>query len=126
AVRDSAFANFESDLGDRAVNQPAAIFQSFTIPERLEHFSGEEGNLRRQAISMAINRKEITDVIFQGTRTPASDFTSPVIDGWTDSLEGSEVLDFNEEKAKELWAEADKISPWSGTFQIAYNADGGH
>jgi len=65
-------------------------------------------------------------VIFQGTRTPASDFTSPVIDGWTDELEGSEVLDYNEEKAKELWAEADKISPWSGTFQIAYNADGGH
>ncbi|SJN29761.1 Dipeptide-binding ABC transporter, periplasmic substrate-binding component (TC 3.A.1.5.2) [Microbacterium esteraromaticum] len=126
AIPDSAFGNFESDLGDRAVNQPAAIFQSFTIPERLEHFGGEEGNLRRQALSMAINRKEITDVIFQGTRTPASDFTSPVIDGWTDSLEGSEVLDFNESKAKELWAEADKISPWSGEFQIAYNADGGH
>lgn len=126
AIPDSAFGNYESDLGDRAVNQPAAIFQSFTIPERLAHFSGEEGNLRRQAISMAINRKEITDVIFQGTRTPASDFTSPVIDGWTDELEGSEVLEYNEEKAKELWAEADKISPWSGTFQIAYNADGGH
>ncbi|MCA1305798.1 ABC transporter substrate-binding protein [Microbacterium esteraromaticum] len=126
ALPDSAFATFESDLGDRAVNQPAAIFQSFTIPERLEHFSGEEGNLRRQAISMAINRAEITDVIFQGTRTPASDFTSPVIDGWSDSLTGSEVLDFNEAKAQELWAEADAISPWSGEFQLAYNADGGH
>ena len=126
SLPDSAFGSYEADLGDRAVNQPAAIFQSFTIPERLEHFSGEEGNLRRQAISMAINRKEITDVIFQGTRTPASDFTSPVIDGWTDELKGAEVLDYNEKKAKELWAEADKISPWSGTFQIAYNADGGH
>src|SRR5690606_8163463 len=97
AIPDSAFATFESDLGDRAVNQPAAIFQSFTIPERLEHFAGEEGNLRRQALSMAINRAEITDVIFQGTRTPASDFTSPVIDGWSDSLAGSEVLDYNPE-----------------------------
>ena len=28
-------ATFEDDLGDRAVNQPAAIFQSFTIPDRL-------------------------------------------------------------------------------------------
>ncbi|MGW9628519.1 peptide ABC transporter substrate-binding protein [Microbacterium sp. NPDC055521] len=126
AIPDSAFGNYESDLGDRAVNQPAAIFQSFTIPERLAHFGGEEGKLRRQALSMAINRKEITDVIFQGTRTPASDFTSPVIDGWSDELKGAEVLEFNEKKAKELWAEADKISPWSGTFQIAYNADGGH
>ncbi|MCK3770375.1 ABC transporter substrate-binding protein [Microbacterium aerolatum] len=126
AIPDSAFETFESDLGDRAVNQPAAIFQSFTIPERLEHFGGEEGNLRRQALSMSINREEITDVIFQGTRTPASDFTSPVIDGWSDSLEGAEVLAYDPEKAKELWAEADAISPWSGEFQIAYNADGGH
>ncbi|WP_309127943.1 ABC transporter substrate-binding protein [Microbacterium sp.] len=126
AIPDSAFETYESDLGDRAVNQPAAVFQSFTIPERLEHFGGEEGKLRRQALSMAINREEITDVIFQGTRTPASDFTSPVIDGWTDELEGSEVLDYDPEKAKELWAQADEMSPWSGEFQIAYNADGGH
>ncbi len=122
----SSLATFESDLGERAVNQPAAVFQSFTIPERLEHFKGEEGQLRRQALSMAINRDEITKVIFQGTRTPASDFTSPVIDGWSDKLAGSEVLQFNPEEAKKKWAEADKISPWSGKFQIGYNSDGGH
>ena len=29
-------------------------------------------------------------------------------------------------QAKELWAEADAIAPWSGSFQIGYNADGGH
>jgi oligopeptide transport system substrate-binding protein len=126
AIPDSAYSTFESDLGDRAVNQAAAIFQSFTIPDRLAHFGGEEGQLRRQAISMAINRDEITDVIFEGTRTPATDFTSPVIDGYSDKLEGADVLDFNEKQAKKLWAEADKISPWSGTFSIAYNADGGH
>lgn len=112
AVPDSAFATFKADLGDRAVNQASAIFQSFTIAESLEHFSGEEGALRRQAISMAIDREAITEAIFQGTRTPASDYTSPVIAGWSDSLAGSEVLEFNPEKAKELWAEADAISQW--------------
>ena len=126
AIPTSAFATFEADLGDRAVNQPAAIFQSFTIPSRLAHFSGEEGNLRRKAISMSINREEITKVIFEGTRTPASDFSSPVINGWTDKLKGAEVLAFNPDEAKKLWAEADAIAPWTGTFQIAYNADGGH
>ena len=125
-IPDTALATFKDDLGDRAVNQPAAIFQSFTIPESFEHFSGDEGKLRRAAISMAINRPQITDKIFYGTRTPARDFTSPVINGWSDKLKGAEVLDYNPEKAKELWAEADKISPWSGKFQIAYNADGGH
>ena len=125
-IPDAAMKTYTTDLGDRAINQAAAIFQSFTIPESLEHFSGEEGQLRRQAISMAINRDEITSVIFDNTRTPARDFTSPVIDGWSKDLKGSDVLDFNEKKAQELWAKADKISPWSGTFQIAYNGDGGH
>jgi oligopeptide transport system substrate-binding protein len=126
AVPDSALATFEDEFGDRAVNQPAAIFQGFNMPYYLEHWSGDEGKLRRAAISMAINRDEITETIFQGTRTPASDFTSPVIDGWSDALEGAEVLEYNPEQAVELWAQADAISPWEGTFQIAYNADGGH
>lgn len=126
AIPDSAFASYETDLDGRTVNQPAAIFQSFTIPEKLEHFSGEEGILRREAISMAFDREEITKVIFDGTRTPAKDFSSPVINGWSGDLKGVDNVKYNPEKAKELWAKADAISPWSGTFEIAYNGDGGH
>ncbi|KGJ81097.1 ABC transporter substrate-binding protein [Cryobacterium roopkundense] len=126
AVPDSAFATYKTDFPDSNVNDPAAIFQAFNMPYYLEHWSGEEGELRRAAISMAIDRAEITDVIFQGTRTPATDFTSPVIDGYSDSLEGSEVLDYNPEEAVAKWAEADAISPYTGTFDIAYNSDGGH
>lgn len=127
AVPDSAFQTYEADLGDRAINQAAAIFQSFTIDVNAPHFGmDEEGKLRRAALSMAIDREEITKTIFQGTRTPATDFTSPVIDGYTDSLTGNEVLKFNPEKAKEYWAKADAIKPWDGEFSIAYNSDGGH
>ncbi len=126
SIPTSAYTTFKTDLGDRAVNQPAAIFQSFTIPQNLAHFTGAEGNLRRQAISMAINRKEVTDTIFQGTRTPARDFTSPVIAGWSDKIKGSDVLKYDAAQAKKLWAQADAISPWSGSFTIGYNADGGH
>jgi oligopeptide transport system substrate-binding protein len=122
----NALATFQDELGDRAVNQPSALFQSFTIGQFLPHFEGEEGVLRRQALSMSINREEITDKIYSGTRTAASDFTSPVIAGWSDSVPGVENLEYNPEKAKELWAEADAISPWEGEFQIAYNSDGGH
>lgn len=126
AIPDSALSSYESELGDRAINQPAAIFQSFTIAPNQPHFEGEEGQLRRAAISHAINRDEITNVIFSGTRTPASDFTSPVIAGWSDSVPGSDVLKYDADKAKELWAKADEISPWSGKFTLAYNSDGGH
>jgi oligopeptide transport system substrate-binding protein len=135
AIPDANYQTFEDDLGDRAINQAAAIFQSFTIPsdlsnyshpEAFSHFQGEEGQLRRAAISMAIDRDQITDVIFEGTRTPASDFTSPTIDGYSESLKGADVLKYNPDEAKKLWAQADAISPWSGSFTIAYNADGGH
>jgi len=129
AVPDSAFSSYKDDFPDSNVNQPAAIFQSITIPQYLEHFDGstDEGKLRRQAISLAINREDITKVIFQDTRTPAKDFTSPVIDGYSEDLEGSDVLEYNKSEAKKLWDEADAISPYGDTtFSIGYNADGGH
>ncbi|HTN56441.1 MAG TPA: ABC transporter substrate-binding protein [Microbacterium sp.] len=125
-IPESSLAVYQDELGERAVNQPAAIFQSFTIGEQVAHFAGEEGKLRRAALSMAINRDEITDKVFNGTRTPATDFTSPVIDGGGEALDGGDVLKFNPDEAKKLWAEADKIAPWSGTFEIAYNSDGPH
>lgn len=126
AIPDSAFTTYEEELGDRSASQAAAIFQSFAIPQNLEHFSGEEGNLRRQALSYAIDRDTITETIFSGTRKPAQDFTSPVVDGFNPNVPGSEVLKYDPEKAKELWAAADAIAPWSGTFTIGYNSDGGH
>lgn len=125
-VPDSAYGTFDKELSGRSINQPSAKFQSFTIPSRLKHFEGEEGSLRKQAVSMAINRQEICDTIFQKTRTPAKDFTSPVIAGWDENAAGNEVLNFDPEKAKELWAKADAISPWDGKLELAYNSDGGH
>jgi len=124
-VPPSALTTFEDDSSVTAYNEPGSSFSSFTIPERLKHFGNdEEGKLRRAAISMAINRPQITEKIFNNARTPASDFTSPVLDGWTDKVPGNEVLKFNEADAKAKWAEADKISPWDGTFYVAYNNDG--
>jgi oligopeptide transport system substrate-binding protein len=125
-IPESALPTYKADFGDRAINQPAALFQAFTIPERLPHFSGEEGTLRRQAISHAIDRNEITEVIFSNTRASAHDFTSPVVDGHSNDIPGSDVLHYDPEKAQALWGQANAIAPWSGIFQIAYNADGGH
>jgi oligopeptide transport system substrate-binding protein len=125
-VPTSALSTFQKDLGSRAFNQPAAIFQSFTIPEKLAHFTGAEGALRRQAISYAIDRPTITKAIFKGTRTPAKDFTTPVISGFSGGVPGNEVLNYDPVKAKQLWAQADAMSKWSGTFTLAYNADSSH
>ena len=42
-IPDARSATFEDELGDRAVNQAAAIFQSFTIPDRSPHFARRRG-----------------------------------------------------------------------------------
>ncbi|WP_164514691.1 ABC transporter substrate-binding protein [Bifidobacterium goeldii] len=126
-VPSTARKTFRNNKNITAYSQVGSTYQGFVIPERLEHFGNdEEGHLRRQAISMSINRKQIAEKIFSNTVTPATDFTSPVVPEYTKKLENSENLEYNPTKAKELWEKANKISPWSGTFRIAYNADGGH
>lgn len=123
----SVLSTFEEDLGDRAVNAPGAVFQSFTIAQNDPNFSGEAGKLRRQAISYAIDRKQICDSLFNGTRTPATDFVAPTIPGGgAKDIPGAEVLTFDAAKAKELWQQAEGMQPFSGEFTLSYNADGPH
>lgn len=122
----SALPIYTRDLGDRVAAGPAAINQTLDTPLRLPHFGGEEGRLRRLALSAAINRPQICRQIFAGTRSPASDFTARSLPGFDPNLPGNDVLDFNPDRARTLWAQADEMSAWSGRYEIAYNADAGH
>ncbi|MBI0144949.1 MULTISPECIES: peptide ABC transporter substrate-binding protein [Bifidobacterium] len=125
----SARKIFQTDNTVQAINDPGSVIQMFTIPTYMKHFGqDQEGKLRRQAISMSIDRPTIIKKVLSGTAKEVHDFTAPVIPGYSTSIKGSDVLKYNPSKAKELWAEANKISPWSegDTFKIAYNADGAH
>ena len=130
SVPASATKTFETDSTVQAYNKAGSVIQQFTIPSGLKHFEAgtEEGTLRRQAISMAINRNNICEKVLNGTGTPASDFTSPLTPGYSDSLKGSDNLKYNASKAKELWEKANAISSWTSDDKLtfAYNADGGH
>ena len=124
-IPDTALTSFQSDKSLKAYNEPGGNTLTFTIPEWLEHFGqNEEGNLRRQAISMSIDRKTVAEKIFHGTATPAVDFLAAPISAYSKELKENEESAFNPSKAKELWVKANAISPWSGEFGIAYNADG--
>lgn len=117
---------FKSDKKIQPYSEAGSVIQTFTIPSTLDHFKNdEEGQLRRQAISMAINREQIIDKVLNGNATAAVDFTSPKTPGYSDSLKGSENLKFDAAKAKELWAKADAISKYDGQLTFSYNADGG-
>ncbi|AAS02726.1 ABC transporter substrate-binding protein [Mycobacterium avium subsp. paratuberculosis] len=122
----SALPVYRRDLGDRVTAGPAAINQSLDTPLRLPHFGGEEGRLRRLALSAAINRAQICRQIFADTRSPARDFTARSLPGFDPNIAGSDALDFDPDRARRLWAQADAISAWSGSYPIAYNADAGH
>ncbi|GAB3130440.1 ABC transporter substrate-binding protein [Tsukamurella serpentis] len=125
-IPNSGLRSYQSILGSRAQIRPVAVTETVVIGNYLDHFSGEEGRLRRQAISMAIDRGAITDKVFRGTRNPALDFTARAIPGWRGDLPGNDTVKYNPERAKQLWAQANAIRPWSGQFQIAYNSDGDH
>ncbi|KWR73748.1 ABC transporter substrate-binding protein [Arthrobacter sp. W1] len=123
----SSLASYETDLGDRSVNSPYAGNATITIPGYLDHFKqDEEGNLRRAAISRAIDRQLIIDKVYQGGKVKADDFTAPVLEGYSADIPGSEVLDFDAAEAKKLWEQADEISKWDSgdEFSIGYNVDG--
>ncbi|MEJ4113572.1 ABC transporter substrate-binding protein [Corynebacterium kroppenstedtii] len=122
----SAIQTFKKDFPTTNLVKPTGGNGGFVIPQWLDHFGNDdEGHLRRQAISMAINRQQVADKIMNGTRIPMKEFTATTL-GDTPDVKGNEVLNYNPEKAKELWNKANNITPWSGKFEIAYNGDGGH
>ncbi|MGH3969646.1 MAG: peptide ABC transporter substrate-binding protein, partial [Mycobacterium sp.] len=126
SIPPSVLTVYRKDLGDRAITAPVASNQTLDTPLRLAHFSGAEGRLRRLALSAAINRPQICGQIFSGARAPARDFTASSLPGYQPDIEGNDALDFDPDKARQLWSQADAIAKWTGKYAIGYNADGGH
>jgi oligopeptide transport system substrate-binding protein len=122
----SALPIYKRDLGDNVTSGPVAVKHSLDTPLRLPHFGGEEGRLRRLALSAAVNREQICKKIFMGTRTPSRDFTARSLPGFDPNLPGNDVLNFDPDRARQLWAQANAVSAWSGQYIIAYNADAGN
>jgi ABC-type oligopeptide transport system substrate-binding subunit len=121
----SQLKNVKSDLGDRYINTPAGIIQTLAFPFYDPAWNKANSDKVRQGLSMAINRKQITETIFQNTRTPATDWTSPVLGekgGYKPGLCGK-YCDYNPTEAKKLVQEGGGIP--GGQVQIGYNADTG-
>ncbi|MFG2428433.1 ABC transporter substrate-binding protein [Streptomyces sp. NPDC048590] len=121
----SQLKNVEADLGDRYINTPAGIIQTLAFPFYEKAWDTPGAVKVRQGLSMAINRDQITDQIFQKTRTPASDWTSPVLGeegGFKKGLCGPACV-YNKAEAKKLIEEGGGIP--GGQLKISYNADTG-
>ncbi|MGW2687081.1 peptide ABC transporter substrate-binding protein [Streptomyces sp. NPDC001414] len=117
--------NVKSDLGGRYINTPAGIIQTLAFPYYDSAWNENGSEKVRTGLSMAINRKQITDTIFQNTRTPATDWTSPVLGaagGFKEGLCGS-ACDYDPAQAKKLIQEGGGLP--GGQLKITYNADTG-
>ncbi|MGH3989155.1 MAG: peptide ABC transporter substrate-binding protein, partial [Pseudonocardiaceae bacterium] len=73
-----------------------------------------------KAISMAINRDQIVEQIYNNGRQPATGWVSPVVNGYVEGACG-EFCTFDPAKAKEL---LEKAGGFEGRMTYGYNADG--
>lgn len=121
----SQLKNVKADLGDRYINTPAGIIQTLAFPYYDEAWNTPGAAKVRKGLSMAINREQITDTIFQKTRTPATDWTSPVLgaDGGYKAGLCGDACKYDPAGAKKLVQEGGGIP--GGQVKISYNADTG-
>jgi ABC-type oligopeptide transport system substrate-binding subunit len=118
-------ANAKQDLNGRYINQPAGIIQTVSFPLYQKQWQGEDARKIRMGLSMAINRKQITQKIYHGTRTPATDLTSPVLGkegGYRKGLCG-DTCTYDPKKAKQLIESAGGLP--GGKITITSNVDTG-
>lgn len=113
-----SLASAPGDLGDRFQKSPNSSYQFVGFPTFQKEFSNV--NVRR-ALSMAVNRKEMTDQIFLGSQQPATSFVSPVVAGYRDNTCGKNC-EYNPTEAKTLY----EANNGPKDIKITYNADGGH
>ncbi|MEV0635200.1 ABC transporter substrate-binding protein [Streptomyces sp. NPDC050619] len=117
--------NVRSDLGDRYLNTPAGITQTLAFPFHDKNWNKPGSDKVRKGLSRAIDREQITETIFRKTRTPATDWTSPVLGaegGYKEGLCG-EWCEYDPAEAKKLIAQGGGLP--GGQIKITYNADSG-
>ncbi|MEU4554899.1 peptide/nickel transport system substrate-binding protein/oligopeptide transport system substrate-binding protein [Micromonospora violae] len=107
-----------SDLGDRYKTSPMSSFQFLAFPTFDKDYSSPDV---RKAISMAIDRDEITKSVFKGSQTPARSFVAPILPGYREDTAGK-AAQFDPTEAKKLYQAAGGPSK----IVISYNGDGGH
>jgi len=139
---DTSYNSFEAGEGDTAALPPGRIAEadenygttletqilgSYHFVFRMDEgpLAGPENLKLRQAISMAIDRDEMNDAVWDGSRTPSTGVTPPGIPGAVEGL--GEFQSFDLERAQELYDEwAAEGGSLDGPIPIQFNAGSGH
>jgi ABC-type oligopeptide transport system substrate-binding subunit len=118
-------------FGDRFVDQPSSTFQYIGFPlwdarfgfgGKADNYGGEQGQNLRHALSMAINRQELIDTVFDGAYQPADSLVSPVVQGYRKGACG-DWCTYDVDKAKQLYANSPGIT---GPINFWFNEGANH
>jgi oligopeptide transport system substrate-binding protein len=115
-----AIGSAPDEFGDRFVTNARGDITSLGFPDYLERYRDPRV---RHAFSMGIDRQAIIDAVFLGSRTAATSFVSPVVDGFREDACG-EFCEYDPDAANELLDEAgfDRSVP----VELWFNAGAGH
>ncbi|MFC0114481.1 peptide ABC transporter substrate-binding protein [Kibdelosporangium aridum] len=112
-----AGGKFEKDLGDQVLRANLLSISALAVPTYVPAY--QNPNVRK-AISMAINREQITKTVLNNTYVPADGLVPEGIEGYEKGACG-EACVYDPAKAKALW----DTTGFQGKVTIMSNADGG-
>jgi oligopeptide transport system substrate-binding protein len=115
-------ANARELFGDRFIDAESSSYQYIALPVYDERFGGDDKADMRHALSMAINRQELIDQVFDGAFTPADSLVSPVVQGYRPGACG-EWCEYDVDAAKALYDESGGID---GTINLWFNEGANH
>ena len=114
-----AITTAPDEFGDRFIERPSSSFTYVGFPTYDPRYKDKRV---RQGISMSIDRKSITDAIFNGTFTPATDAIAPVVDGYREGA--CKYCTYDPEAGKKLLDEAG--FDYSKPIELWFNSGAGH
>lgn len=138
---DTAYNSFEAGEGQNGPVPPGrveAAFSSYPNTQEITQLgtyyfqiggdsavAGDDNVLLRQAISQAINREELDEVVWEGSQPPASGMVPKGIPGYEPDI--CEFCTYDAAAAEAAFQEwQDAGNELSDPVQIAFNADAGH
>jgi oligopeptide transport system substrate-binding protein len=114
-----------ADAYPSTLDSPVLGAYYFQINDRDPRIGGEENLLLRQAISQAIDREEINQAVYEGTRTTATGITPPGIPGFEEGL--CEFCSYDADAAQTAFDEWQAAgNELTEPLPIQFNADAGH
>ena len=130
ALPPDELANAREQFGENFIDEENSTFQYIGFPlwddrfggTQEDDYGGDAMRNMRHALSMAINRQELIDQVFDGAFAPADSLVSPVVQGYREGACGDYCV-YDVDAAKALYEQSAKIT---GPINLWFNEGAVH